>query len=84
MSAPAPGQRTIDGLVHKANLIARYFASQPRADAVVEAADHIHKFWEPRMRAQAYAWLDAGGGGLEPVARQALERLRLEKPPPSS
>ena len=80
MSAPTPAasQRTIDGLVHKANLIARYFSSQPRADAVAEAADHIHKFWDPRMRAQAYAWLVAGGGGLEPVARQALERLRLE------
>jgi formate dehydrogenase subunit delta len=71
---------TAEKLVHKANQIARFFAAQPRADAVAATTDHLAKFWAPRMRAQAFAWLDAGGAGLEPVARAALERLRLETP----
>ncbi len=72
---------TAEKLVHKANQIARFFAGQPHADATAATADHLAKFWEPRMRAQAFALLDAGGAGLDPAARAALERLRLEKSP---
>jgi formate dehydrogenase subunit delta len=63
-------------LTHKANQIARFFAAQPRGDAVAAACDHLAKFWDPRMQAQAFAMLDAGGPGLEPVARAAIEQLR--------
>ena len=72
---------TAEKLAHKANQIARFFAGQPRADAVAATSDHLARFWEPRMRAQAFALLDAGGAGFDPVARAALERLRLEMPP---
>ena len=78
MSHAEPG--TAEKLVHKANLIARFFASQPHGDAVAATTDHLAKFWEPRMRDQAYAHLDAGGAGLEPAARAALEQLRKAKP----
>ena len=74
MSADAPS--TAEKLFHKANQIARFFAAQPHADAAAATAEHFVKFWEPRMRAQALAHLDAGGAGLEPIARAALERLR--------
>lgn len=67
---------TAERLVHKANQIARYFGSQPHIDRVEAVTDHILKFWEPRMRAQAIAHLDAGGAGLEPLAKEALERIR--------
>jgi formate dehydrogenase subunit delta len=74
-----------DKLVHKANQIARFFATQPRGDAVAATADHLMKFWEPRMRAQMLGWLDEGAAnGLEPVAREAFEQLRLEISPPLS
>jgi formate dehydrogenase subunit delta len=73
---------TAERLVHKANQIARFFAAQPKADPVAATCDHLAKFWEPRMRAQAYAHLDRGAAGLEPVARAALEQLRLENQPP--
>jgi formate dehydrogenase subunit delta len=76
--AGEPG--TADKLVHKANQIARFFASQPRGDATAATADHLARFWAPRMRDQAYAHLDAGGPGLEPTARAALEQLRKVKP----
>jgi formate dehydrogenase subunit delta len=71
------GAQTPEKLAHKANLIARFFAAQPQVDAVAATADHFKKFWEPRMRAQMWAWIDAGGGAtLAPLAREAFERLR--------
>jgi formate dehydrogenase subunit delta len=69
-------ETTAEKLVHKANQIARYFGSQPHIDKVEAISDHILKFWEPRMRVQALDYLDAGGEGLEPLAKEALERLR--------
>ena len=40
--------------------------------AVAGLADHIVKFWDPRMKAMIAAHLTAGGEGLEPLAREAL------------
>jgi formate dehydrogenase subunit delta len=80
MSDQSQQPSTAERLVHKANQIARFFAAQPGSDAVAATCDHLAKFWEPRMRAQAYAHLDAGAAGLEPVARAALEQLRLARP----
>jgi formate dehydrogenase subunit delta len=58
------------------NQIGRFFASQGPQHAVSGTADHIMKFWDPRMRAAVLAYVDAGGAGLEPVARQAVEQLK--------
>jgi formate dehydrogenase subunit delta len=66
---------TSEKLVYMANQIGLYFTAQPRGDAVADIADHIARFWEPRMRAQAFAHLDAGGAGLNPAPKAALERL---------
>lgn len=74
MSGAVPG--TAEKLVHKANQIARFFGGQPHIDAAAAVTDHILKFWPQRMQAQALAWIDEGGEGLEPLAKEALERLR--------
>lgn len=66
---------TQDKLVYMANQIAKFFASQGNDKAVAGTADHIRKFWDPRMRAQIFAHLKTGGAGLDPVARQAVEKL---------
>ena len=66
---------TLDKLVYMANQIAKYFASQGADKAVLGTADHIKKFWDPRMLAQIFAHLKNGGAGLDPVARQAIEKL---------
>lgn len=66
---------TRDKLVYMANQIAKFFASQGNDKAVAGTADHIRKFWDPRMRAQIFAHLKTGGAGLDPVARQAVEKL---------
>jgi formate dehydrogenase subunit delta len=45
-------------------------------------AEHIRKFWDPRMRTKILAHLDAGGAGLDPDVREALATLRVELPTP--
>ena len=66
---------TLDKLVYMANQIGKFFVSQGQEHAVAGTADHIKKFWDPRMRAIIFAHLAAGGAGLDPVARAALELL---------
>jgi len=56
--------------------ISRFFAAQPHERAVQGAAEHIAKFWDPRMRAHIRAHLEAGGQGLEPIAREAVASLQ--------
>lgn len=63
-------------LVRMANQIGLFFASQREGVRVPGIAEHIRKFWEPRMRNQIFAHLDAGGEGIDPLVRKALETLR--------
>jgi formate dehydrogenase subunit delta len=70
---------SLDKLVYMANQIGKFFASQGREQAVAGTADHIKKFWDPRMRAEIFAHLEAGGAGLDPVVRTALESLMAAK-----
>jgi len=63
-------------LVYMANQIGKFFASQGQEQAVAGTADHIKKFWDPRMRAAIFAHLKEGGAGLDPIVRTALEQLR--------
>ena len=63
---------TPDRLVYMANQIGKFFEVQ-RADEVVPGiADHIKKFWDPRMRKAIFAYIDAGGDGLDPPVREAI------------
>ena len=65
-----------DKLVMMANQIGTFFASQGEAAAAPGIAEHIRKFWEPRMRQAIFAHLDQGGSGLRPDVKLALESLR--------
>lgn len=60
-------------LVMMANQIARNLAVQGEARAPALTAEHIMKFWDPRMRAKITEHLSAGGKGLDPMARKAIE-----------
>ncbi len=63
-------------LVQMANDIANYFASDPdREEGIAGMVSHIERFWEPRMRRQIVAHLDAGGDGFGDLARDAITRL---------
>jgi formate dehydrogenase subunit delta len=69
-------EKTTDKLVYMANQIGKFFASQKDEHAIAGTAEHIRKFWDPRMRAAIFAHLEAGGAGLDPKVRQAIESLQ--------
>jgi formate dehydrogenase subunit delta len=65
-----------DKLVMMANQIAAFFAAQGEARAVPEIANHIEKFWDPRMRRQILAHVGQGGTGLSPLALAAIAKMQ--------
>lgn len=65
-----------DRLVYMANQIGAFFRSQGPDKAVPGITEHLKKFWEPRMRRAIIAHLDAGGDGLAPEVRAAVEALK--------
>jgi len=73
-----------DKLVYMANQIGKFFISQGEKEAVEGIATHIRKFWEPRMRNAIFAHLDAGGSGLDPTVKVALQSLRAKSVQPAA
>jgi len=67
-----------DKLVMMANQIGTFFSSQGPDQAVAGIADHLRKYWDPRMRAKIVAHLREGGQGLRPEVRLAVEVLAHE------
>ena len=65
-------------MVHKANQIALFFAAYPHDEAVAGVADHLKKFWEPRMKRQIIAYVESGGAGLHELVPDAVRRLEAE------
>ena len=65
-----------DRLVYMANQIGKFFQSQGHGKAVPGIAEHIKKFWDPRMLRAIFAHLDAGGAGLDPNVRDAIATLK--------
>jgi formate dehydrogenase subunit delta len=62
---------TPEKMVHMANQIALFFAGYPQDEAVAGVADHLKKFWEPRMRRQLLDYLASGGADLHPLVVHA-------------
>jgi formate dehydrogenase subunit delta len=69
-------KNTPDKLVYMANQIGKAFALKPRAQAVADITDHFKKFWEKRMLIQIFAYLEAGGQGLDELPKQSLQNLQ--------
>ena len=65
-----------DKLVYMANQIGKFFAHEGEEKAAASVADHLRKFWDPRMRKAIIAYVDGGGAGLEGQVRKAVENLR--------
>ncbi|HME22017.1 MAG TPA: formate dehydrogenase subunit delta [Acetobacteraceae bacterium] len=63
-----------DKLAYMANQIGKFFAHQKHDEAVAAIADHLDKFWDPRMRSGILAHLDEVQ--LDPLVREAVESLR--------
>jgi formate dehydrogenase subunit delta len=67
---------TPEKMVHMANQIALFFAAYPREEAIAGVADHLRKFWEPRMRRQLLDYTCQGGAGLHELVLEAAKRLK--------
>jgi formate dehydrogenase subunit delta len=65
-----------DKLAYMANQIGKYFAHQKHDQAVASIADHLRKYWDPRMRGTILAEYDAVKGQLDPLVQQAVEQSR--------
>ena len=67
----------LDNLIVMANKIGQFFAAQPdRDEALAGIAEHVKKFWEPRMRAQMISYFEERqGAGLSDVAKAAIALL---------
>jgi len=70
---------TLDRLVMMANQIGRFFTPQRDGDPVAGIADHLEKFWDPRMKASIVVHWRAGGAGLDGPVREAVGRLKEAK-----
>ena len=63
---------TIDTLRRMANDIARNLEAMGPGKAALATADHIDKFWDPRMKAAIFA---DDLAALSPIARAAIQHL---------
>jgi len=61
-------------MVHMANQIADFFAAYPHEEAVAGVADHLKKFWEPRMMRQLHEYIAKGGEGLHALVLEAAQK----------
>jgi formate dehydrogenase subunit delta len=70
----------INHLVKMANQIGAFFESMPdRQQALADAASHLQKSWDPRMRRQLQQYVDEQGGAqLSGFVQEALRAHRLQ------
>jgi formate dehydrogenase subunit delta len=68
----------INNLVHMANQIGEFFSAYPdREEALEGIANHIRKFWEPRMRLKLFEGIDQGHTeGLNALVLESVNNHR--------
>ena len=62
-------------LVTMVNEIAAFFAGEDPGKAAENVANHLRRYWDPRMRKQILEHAGNGGEGLTPVARAGVELI---------
>lgn len=66
----------IDHLVKMANEIGSFFVTANDEETAAKLiADHLKRFWDPRMRKQVIAHVSEGGEGLAPAVAKAVRLL---------
>jgi formate dehydrogenase subunit delta len=73
----------VEHMVEMANQIGHFYEAYPnRAEAMASTAQHIRRFWDPRMRAEFLRHLDQGAvEGLTPFVLEAVQAHRAELTP---
>ncbi|RRH98861.1 formate dehydrogenase [Mesorhizobium tamadayense] len=67
---------TREKLVRMANQIATFFHSKPREEGIAGVAEHINKFWEPRMRRQFFELLDGDAEDFDELVIAASGKIK--------
>ncbi|RUW34688.1 MULTISPECIES: formate dehydrogenase subunit delta [unclassified Mesorhizobium] len=67
---------TREKLVRMANQIATFFHSKPHEEGITGVAEHINKFWEPRMRRQLFEMLDGDPEDFDELVIAASARIK--------
>ncbi len=72
-----PAHGSAEHLMQMANDIGNFFRSEPEhKEAVAGIANHIAKFWTPRMRQKLLTHVkEHGDAGLDELPREALQLL---------
>ncbi len=69
----------IDHMIKMANEISDFFAAESApGQAPRDVANHLKRYWEPRMRREMLAHYSRGAGGLSDIARAAVGILAAE------
>ena len=72
----------IDLLISMANQIGDFFSGASPESATRDVANHLKRYWEPRMRAQIIGYYEQRhGAGLSDVALGAIAQLKAEAAP---
>ncbi len=66
-------------LVYMVNQIGKFFQHRPEQRAIADTADHLKKFWDPRMRREIVNHLNEGGEDLDPIPRKAVEFIAADE-----
>jgi formate dehydrogenase subunit delta len=66
-------------MVRMANQIAEFFKSYTEQEAIEGIAEHINKFWEPRMRKDFFMLIDSGGAGLDDLVKKSAGVVKRPK-----
>jgi formate dehydrogenase subunit delta len=68
----------IDKLVRMANQIGDFFAPMEEEVATRGVANHLTRFWTPKMIGEIIGYLDSGQAGLNPATARAVAALKQE------
>jgi formate dehydrogenase subunit delta len=68
-----------EDMVRMANQISDFFKSYTEQEAIDGISDHITKFWEPRMRKDFFAHMDAGGQGMTELVKKSAAQVKRPK-----
>ncbi len=71
-------------LVKMANDIGNFFRAEPdREDAISGIANHIGKYWTPRMREKLIGQWRGGEAGLDELPLEAVRRIAAHSAAPA-
>ncbi len=63
-------------LIKMINQIATNFSYAKDEEKIAElTAEHIQKFWDPRMKTSLADYVEQGGHGISPIALMAAKRV---------